>query len=885
MLRSRQPFNDNWRFQRGDPPGVEGRLDDTKTRSWLAPMGAAMLSAPNGVLQRPDPAHGGDLERVQPGYDDSDWEALALPHDWGIRGPFSMDLPGETAKLPWSGSGWYRKRFTLPKTSAEARWSLEVDGAMAYALVWCNGHFVGGWPYGYASWQVDLTQAVKADAENVLVLRLHNPPDSSRWYPGSGLYRNVWLCCKHAIHVAPWGVAVTTPEVGADRALLRVETLIEDTTGDPAAMRVENSLYQPNQKLRPVSVEHVLWPMGKDGLAHKQADTPVAVSEPIAVGVQDGYSAHGLAHLDVVQPRLWSLEDPAQYVLETRIKVKDTLVDAVETPLGIREATFTADDGFHLNGERVQLNGVCMHHDLGALGSALHLPALKRQLKTLQSMGCNAIRTSHNPPAPELLTLCDAMGFLVLDEAFDCWAAPKKPNDYSRLFEDWHERDLRALVRRDRNHPSVIAWSIGNEVAELWFPEGWKVARRLSAIAREEDPSRPTTAGFNWGGAGFDGMQTGIDVMGFNYKPELYNDFLRHNRSQAVYGSETSSCVSSRGFYVFPVDEDRLQGRKDFQVSSYDIYTPEWAFLPDQEFRGLDTAPASAGEFVWTGFDYLGEPTPFNADLTNLLNYDDPEVRARIEAELRAQQDQAIPSRSSYFGIIDLAGFPKDRYFLYQARWRPNLPMAHILPHWDWPERVGEVTPVHVYSSGDEAELFLNGTSLGVRNRERFQYRFRWDDVVYEPGVLEVKVTKAGAPWANAVQKSPGTAERLHLALDPSSEVAPGGMAFVQVSVVDAHGLRLLRSDAEVHCEVEGQGSILAIDNGDPTSHVPFHEPARKLFHGLALVFVQLNAGGEGSVLLKASADGLEAATLSLTLDVPGQGATPPMHTPAAPTS
>jgi beta-galactosidase len=425
-----------------------------------------------------------------------------------------------------------------------------------------------------------------------------------------------------------------------------------------------------------------LYELNFDGL---KSGEPVASSAAVAVRIAAGREALTEQFLTVPHPKLWNLERPRRYVAVTTVQVAGAVTDAYETPFGIRTIAFTAD-GFFLNGRRVPINGVCDHHDLGALGTALNLRALERQVQMLREMGCNAIRTSHNPPAPELLDLCDRLGMLVMDESFDCWQTGKRPNDYHLLFADWHEKDLRALVRRDRNHPSVILWSIGNEIPEQKQPEGWKLAQHLAGIVREEDRTRPITAAYNDVESGYNGFQTVVDVFGYNYKPEEYGKLRQSNPLVPIFGSETASTISSRGEYAFPVVEDQAQGHAaDHQMSSYDLYAPRWATPPDPEFKGHDENPFVAGEFVWTGWDYLGEPTPYgHADDT---------------------------ARSSYFGIIDLAGFKKDRFYLYQAHWRPDLPMAHLLPHWTWPERVGQVTPVHVYTSGDEAELFLNGRS------------------------------------------------------------------------------------------------------------------------------------------------------------------------------
>ncbi|MBR1706786.1 MAG: DUF4982 domain-containing protein [Bacteroidales bacterium] len=434
---------------------------------------------------------------------------------------------------------------------------------------------------------------------------------------------------------------------------------------------------------------------------------------------------------------LWEPEFPTLYIARTVVETPDGQEDFYETPFGIRTAEWCAD-GFYLNGEKTFLKGVCLHHDAGALGAVWCEDAWVRCLHQLKDMGCNAIRTSHNPPAPELLDLCDRMGFLVLDEFTDTWTLPKKPHGYAELFDEWAEKDLVALIHRDRNHPSVIAWSIGNECGEQGHADKWDIPQHLTDICHREDPTRPTTAGNHNPWSAFQPYAATIDVYGFNYKPHLYAEFRDKHPGQPFYGAETASCISTRGYYLFPVVDEKDKGwieGSPFQVSSYDLYAPAWASKPDFEWQFEDEVPECAGEFVWIGFDYLGEPTPYSADSSILTNFNDPTERKRAEAALKEQAGTPPPARSSYFGIIDLAGFPKDRYWLYLARWRPDLPMAHILPHWTWPGREGKVTPVHVYTSGDEAELFINGVSQGRKSKEG--YRIRWDEVVYEPGEVE----------------------------------------------------------------------------------------------------------------------------------------------------
>jgi len=841
----RTSLNADWRFQREDPAEVKGSLAYEKIKDEVGATGAEfILFSPKHAAAKPVPATsdlGADVSYVHGDFDDAGWRKLDLPHDWGIEGAFKQEYPGETGKLPWWGIGWYRKHFELPSEDSGKRIYLDLDGAMSHALVWLNGHFVGGWPYGYSSFRLDLTPYVKCGGENVLAIRLENPTDSSRWYPGGGIYRNVWLVKTAPVHVAHWGTYVTTPQVSAEAATVNVEVTLENQLAAAAPARVTARIHE----------------IATDG--RRSAEVLVSsspVDEKIAAGRQSLVSFS----LKVVHPALWNLKQHRLYAAVVTVEQGGKIVDQQETTFGIRTITFDSNQGFFLNGEHVMIQGVCDHHDLGALGTALNLRALQRQIELLQEMGCNAIRTSHNPPSPELLELCDRLGMLVMDEPFDCWQTGKKPGDYGTLFDDWHEKDLRAMVRRDRNHPSVILWSIGNEVREQGHPEGWKLAAHLADIVRSEDRTRPTTAGFNNISSGYNGFQTAIDVLGYNYKPGEYARFHERNPQIPLIGSETSSCISSRGEYFFPVEEDKAGGRSDFQMSSYDLYAPRWAFPPDVEFKGLDENRFVAGEFVWTGFDYLGEPTPYNADVTNVLNFSSPADQARAAKELQELGKIQVPSRSSYFGIIDLAGFKKDRFFLYQARWRPELPMVHILPHWNWPDRVGQITPVHVYTSGDEVELFLNGQSLGRKKVLPLTYRLRWDDVKYAPGELKAVAYKHGQKWAEAVVGTTGPATKLNLQPDRATIAADGrDLSFVTLTVADKDGQAVPRTKNRIQFTVEGPGEIVATDNGDATDFTSFQSHERNAFNSLCLVIVRAKPGANGRITLKAQADGLKA--------------------------
>jgi beta-galactosidase len=844
--RERLSLNADWRFQKSDPSGTEGQLAYEKIKPWVIATGNEFLQqAPKPA--RPEGNLGTDIPYAQKGFDDRGWRQLNLPHDWGIEGPFKQEYPGETGKLPWWGVGWYRKHFRVLPSEKGTQFRLEIDGAMAYATVWLNGKFVGGWPYGYASFELDLTPYVEFGADNVIAIRLDNPPDSSRWYPGGGIYRNVWLVKTGPVHVGHWGTYITTPEVAASSATIDLKVTLENNSTSRANLTIQSQVFE----------------VGANG---KRAVVPAKLFAPASAEVPAGERATIGSSTRVDRPKLWNLEHPNLYSLVTTISQAGKIVDRYETTFGIRTIKFDVEKGFLLNGERVQLQGVCNHHDLGALGSALNMRALERQLEILKEMGVNAIRTSHNPPAPELLELADRMGFVVMDEAFDAWRRSKKKNDYHLLFDDWHEKDVRAQVRRDRNHPSVILWSIGNEIGEQGNPEGHALAAELTKIVHEEDLTRPVTAGANNINAAFNGFQKTIDVYGYNYKPTEYGKFRQSNPSIPLYASETASTVSTRGEYFFPVVADKAQGRFDFQMSSYDLYAPRWAWPPDVEFKGLDEFPFTAGEFVWTGFDYLGEPTPYDRDSTTALNFTDATRQERMTKELKELGRITVPSRSSYFGIVDLAGFKKDRFYIYQARWRPELPMAHILPHWNWPERIGQVTPVHVYTSGDEAELFLNGRSLGRRKRAQFEYRLRWDEVKYEPGELRVVAYKNGRVWAEDKMKTSGAAAKLTLKADHARIKADGqDLSFVTVMVSDREGSLVPRSNNRIEFTVIGPGDILAVDNGDPTNLESFQSPGRNAFNGLCLVVIRSRRGTAGPIKLRAQSPGLAASEISIT--------------------
>lgn len=814
--RSRESFNQNWKFVKYFNASTDVATTDKE---------------PEGLQL--------------PSVNDNSWRTLDLPHDWAIEGPFSDTLENNTGLLPWKGLGWYRKHFSVDESDRNRRIYIDFDGAMAYAEVWLNGRHVGGWPYGYTSFRLDLTPYINFGKDNLIAVRLDTKSWDSRWYPGAGIYRNVWLVKTSQLHITNNGVFCSTPEIKTEKAILSVGAEVESHFDQPVTAAIKVSVYK----------------LDKTG---KASPEPVAGSITPEANLQASASHKFRLDVPVNNPVLWDLENPQLYKVAVEILQGTEIADIYETNFGFRTLNFTPRDGFFLNGKKVEIKGVCNHHDLGALGAAFNTRAAERQLEILKEMGSNAVRTSHNPPAPELLDLCDRMGFLIQVEAFDSWKTPKKRNDYNKLFYAWHEEDLRAMVRRDRNHPSVFMWSTGNEVGDQNNPA---LSESLRAIIKSEDITRPVTVGCNWDESGTNGFQKTVDVFGINYRLYRYDAFfaLKDNDNLPFHSSESASTVSSRGEYFFPVVQgdlnNNLPGKGIFQVSSYDLAYPAWASTADQQWEMQDRYPGVFGEFVWTGFDYIGEPTPYGGDLTGLR----PGTRRYDQAKelLDRQNVTEVPSRSSYFGILDLAGFKKDRFWLYQSKWRPDFPMAHILPHWNWPERKGQVTPVHVYTSGDEGELFLNGKSLGKKKKGQFEYRLRWDSVVYQPGELKVVTYKNGVKWAEDKMVTTGKASQLSLAADHSSVSADGSdLVYITVSIEDKNKLPVPRSNNLVNFSIEGPGKIVAVDNGDATSHDPFQASYRKAYNGLCLVIVKAGKGATGNFTLKAASKGLKGSAV-----------------------
>ena len=848
MVRERININRDWRYQIDDPDGVGAALHYSRLKPYLLPCANDFIIF-GKRYQRPEGNPGENIAYVKSDFDDSEWRHLNLPHDWAIEGPFNIDYNGSTGKLPYWGIRWYRKTLELSQDDAGKQIYLDIDGAMSYASVWCNGQYVGGWPYGYASFRLDLTPYIKAGQKNVLAIRLDNPDDTSRWYPGSGIYRNVWLVKTSPVHVEQWGTFVRNQQVDSENAVMEMGVNIENHAGKDVQVKLQTSVYLQGKDGRPVG-EEVTQSMTKD----------------IAIKKDSWSSARFQFKVD--KPKLWDIDTPNCYVAVSRVFMDGKEMDSYETPFGIRTIEFTHDQGFMLNGQKVAIKGVCMHHDLGALGAAFNEVAAERQLRIMKEMGANAIRTSHNPPAPELVALCDRMGLMMQLELADTWQKGKRKNDYNLLFDDWSEADMRSLVRHYRNHPSVIMWSIGNEMPDQTTDQGVIIARNLTAYCHDEDPTRPTSLGCNKRDAVFRDIVNQVDIFGLNYFHKTYPVFKEQNPTRRYHASETSSATSSRGEYFFPVTTDVNDSRSGFQLSSYDMTTIGWGCAPEVQFKMNEEYSFMSGEFVWTGFDYLGEPTPYNKDLTNLLNFSDPNELEKARKELEELGKIKTPSRSSYFGIVDLCGFPKDRYYNYKSYWRPDVPTVHILPHWNWQERIGEITPVHIYTSGDAVELFLNGKSLGRREKAHSYDRLTWDDVRYEPGSLKAIAYKNGQKWAEELVETTGKPVALQVTAEKTELKNDGtDLSFIRVAVVDSQGRVVPRSKNHLKFSVTGPAEIIATDNGDATSLLPFQLSERDAYNGLALVILRSQYMKQGKVVLTVESKGLPKQKIALKVE------------------
>ncbi|SIS49176.1 beta-galactosidase [Zobellia uliginosa] len=771
-------------------------------------------------------------------FNDASWRQLDLPHDWAIEGPFDKKYNARTGGLPVHGTAWYRKHFTIDKKYAGQQIAVAFDGIMNNSRVYINGTFVSERPFGYMGFEVDLTPYIKFGEENVISIRVAPEDLASRWYSGAGIYRNTYLKINSPVHVPQWGTYITTPEVSDQKAIVKIETTVKNAVDKKATVTMTSTILDAHKK---------------EVASNSQKIKLDKSSEQVVI-----------EEITVNSPSRWDIEHPYLYEVVTQIKKGNTLIDEYHSTLGIRTISFDAKKGFFLNEKPVELNGVCMHHDLGPLGAAVNYRATERQMQIMQSMGVNALRTSHNPPSPEMLEVCDKLGIVVIDEAFDEWKIPKVINGYNKFFDEWHERDLRDMIKRDRNHPSIIMWSIGNEIIEQREKDGWKVAKMLNDICHDEDHTRPTTAGFNnYGGAFKNKLAYQIDIVGLNYKPYDYAATIKENPDMILYGSETSSQTSSRGTYHLPITHEHQ--KETHQVSSYDVTVgPPWAYPPDVEFDVQAENPSFLGEFMWTGFDYLGEPTPYGGRDNSTDGY----------------WNADWPVHASFFAPVDLCGFPKDRYYLYQSQWTKE-PMVHVLPHWNWEGKEGQEIPVFAYTNCDEVELIVNGKSMGrkvkgvdttdipaeFRGFEKgmytSKYRLSWN-VPYQPGSLKVIGYKDGKAVTEKIIKTAKKASNIRLTPDRKEITADGkDLSFIEVDITDADGNLVPLADNQVHFSVEGAGSLVAVGNGNPASLESFQDTKIKAFNGKCLLIVK-SSKIAGNITIKATSSLLDSAKTTI---------------------
>ena len=787
--------------------------------------------------------HKGEAKNAQYlSFDDSSWRNQNLPHDWAIEGPFDIEYNARCGGLPFHGEGWYRKSFNVPKNLKGKHVSLHFDGAMYNAKIWLNGVLIGNRPNGYIGFSVKLSEYLNYGGENLIAVQLTPEDLSSRWYPGAGIYRNTWLEINNPVHVPKWGTFITTPKITDKLANINIKTEIENTTSINKTITIQTIIFsKENQELS-------------------------SISEAISVNKNEISIIN--QSTEIANPKLWGLQSPYLYRAETKLFEKGNLIDTYNTTFGVRTIEYGSDFGFKLNDKSTKFQGVCLHHDLGPLGTAVNRRATERQLEIMQDMGVNAIRTSHNPPSPEQVQLCDEMGLMIQIEAFDMWEKPKVENGYSKVFNEWHKQDLRDMIRAFRNSPSVVMWSIGNEILEQSDKiNGKRIANELAMICKQEDPTRPTTAGFNYYPAPIkNGLASAIDLVGWNYKPRKYAEITEQHPNWVIYGSETSSTVSSRGVYHLPIEKYELH--ESLQITSYDIIGPPWAYPPDIEFESLENNPNNLGEFIWTGFDYLGEPTPFGGKDNSTNGY----------------WNGNWPARSSYFGAVDLCGLPKDRFYLYQSQWTKD-PMVHVLPHWNWEGMEGKKIPVFSYTNCDEVELFVNGKSHGKKIKGidktpipinfidweggRYQgdfmspYRLHWN-VPYEAGELKVigyidgkKVTEKQINTAKKPAKIELVPDRNLIKSDRED------MSFVTVRILDIEGNLCPNSENLVEFELKGEGEIVAVGNGNPATTELFQSNQRKAFSGQCMVYIKASSS-PGEIILKAKSDGLEGADITI---------------------
>lgn len=795
----------------------------------ILPLSISLAGSPGGTRKTENFDKGwkfnlGDVTDAQaPGFDDSLWRVLDLPHDWSIEGKFSKDNPATPSggALP-GGIGWYRKTFTIPVSEKGRLAFIDFDGVYKNSEVWINGHSLGLRPYGYSSFRYELTPYLKYGKEkNVLAVKVDNSKQpNSRWYSGSGIYRNVWLVMTDKIYIAHWGTYVTTPEVTEQSAKVIIQTKIRNASLIDQAITLKTAIVDTK------------------GKTIASADTTEKLMKASAGNIEQ--------QLTVSNPVLWSIENPYLYRVLTTVIVDGKKQDNYETTLGIRSIGFDTAKGLLLNGKHIKINGVCNHHDLGFLGAAINRRALERQLEILKAMGVNGIRTSHNPPAPELLELCDRMGFLVMDEAFDMWKKGKTQFDYSLDWDTWHQRDIQDMVLRDRNHPSVILWSIGNEVAEQWDTSdhsGTVIAKELVSFIKNLDLTRPVTANCNSSDSLNPVLRADtLDIIGYSYHQDEYAQFRQLHPGKRLIGSETVSSLNSRGSYDMPSDSIRRwptrwdiplkDANADLSCSSYDNCSAPWGSTHEETWKLMKKFDFISGQYIWTGFDYLGEPTPYS-----------------------------WPARSSYFGIVDLAGFPKDVYYLYQSEWTKK-PVLHIFPHWNWKE--GQTIDVWAYTNCEEVELFLNGKSQGTKKKTGDALHMAWR-LTYMPGTLKAIGRTGGKEVLTQEIKTAGAPAKMILHADRSTITADGkDLSFVTVKIVDSHGTPVPRADNLIHFNIEGEGKIIGVDNGSQTSDESFKVNFRKAFNGLCLAVIQ-STEKAGKITLKAVSDGLGEETIAIS--------------------
>ncbi|HUX62057.1 MAG TPA: beta-galactosidase GalB [Ignavibacteriaceae bacterium] len=778
--------------------------------------------------------HLGDVKNGQSvGLNDSAWRILNLPHDWSIEGKFSKDNPAgiNGGALP-GGIGWYRKSFTIKDSERDKKIFIDFDGVYRNSEVWINNHYLGMRPYGYSSFQYDLTPYLNyGNNKNIIAVKVDNSKQpNSRWYSGSGIYRNVWLVTTNKIYVDHWGTFVTTPVVNKGSAKVSIQ------------IKVRNSLDHAGNVIVKTTI------INARGIKIAEVESPVLIpKDSVAVVSQE---------LTVNNPELWSIKSPYLYKAINTIEYNNKVLDDYSTAFGIRTFYFNVSKGFYLNGKHLKIWGVCDHHDLGCLGAAVNYRAIERQLEILKNMGCNGIRTSHNPPDPELLDLCDKMGFIVMDEAFDMWKEAKTKYDYSLDWDKWHKRDLQDMILRDRNHPSIFMWSIGNEIPEQGDSTGTTIARELAGIIRNLDTTRAITSNCNRPGPSNYIIKSGaLDVIGFSYHQNDYKDFLTTYPGQKLIGSETTSALQTRGHYDMPSDSIRrwpvrwdlpfTTGNPDNTCSSYDNCSAPWGETNEEALRTVMNDDFVSGMFIWTGFDYLGEPTPYT-----------------------------WPSRSSYFGVIDLAGFPKDAYYLYQSEWT-NKPVLHIFPPWNpqcWTTikdgkpnwKNGDSVDVWAYTNCKEVELFLNGKSLGTKEKTNDDLHLMWR-VPYVPGTLKAVGLNGGKETLTAFDQTAGSPAKISIEPDRDTISADGrDLSFVTVRVMDKDGIMVPYADNLVNFKVSGEGKIIGVDNGSETSHEPFKANYRKAFNGMCLVVIQ-SKDKSGKIKLEAESKGLKSALVEIT--------------------